>query len=121
MSETKVCSNCGSKNPASNNFCEQCGSKLTVPDPQDKIKKPPRLLNPPLLRLKINLLTHLLLQQLKAQFLFHGWKSHTRSLYLSLFLPVSTTWGRSLITMTKACIRFILGNCSTTGITNTTP
>lgn len=28
MAETKVCANCNTKNPASNNFCEQCGSKL---------------------------------------------------------------------------------------------
>jgi len=31
MPETKVCAKCGAKNPASNNFCEQCGSKLGMP------------------------------------------------------------------------------------------
>jgi hypothetical protein len=29
MAETKVCANCNTKNPAANNFCEQCGAKLT--------------------------------------------------------------------------------------------
>ncbi|HVZ80962.1 MAG TPA: flippase activity-associated protein Agl23 [bacterium] len=29
MPETKTCANCGAKNPSSNNFCEQCGAKLT--------------------------------------------------------------------------------------------
>ncbi len=29
MPETKICSKCGAKNPASNNFCEQCGTKIS--------------------------------------------------------------------------------------------
>jgi uncharacterized protein (TIGR03663 family) len=40
MPEVKVCSNCGSKNPVSNNFCEQCGSKLPAPGQPEKPSKP---------------------------------------------------------------------------------
>ena len=40
MSETKVCGKCGAKNPGSNNFCEQCGSKLTVAAAPEKPSKP---------------------------------------------------------------------------------
>jgi len=40
MAETKVCVNCNTKNPASNNFCEQCGSKLNSPPQTEKITKP---------------------------------------------------------------------------------
>ena len=43
MSEIKVCSKCGSKNPQSNNFCEQCGSKLfssSQNNPVEKVNKP---------------------------------------------------------------------------------
>ncbi len=31
MSESKICSKCGFKNTSSNNFCEQCGVKLSSP------------------------------------------------------------------------------------------
>jgi uncharacterized protein (TIGR03663 family) len=30
MPENKTCANCGTKNPAANNFCEQCGAKLSA-------------------------------------------------------------------------------------------
>ena len=40
MSEIKVCGKCGSKNPASNNFCEQCGSKLPSAIQSEKSSKP---------------------------------------------------------------------------------
>jgi len=39
MAETKTCANCNAKNPASNNFCEQCGSKLTSATPNEKTNK----------------------------------------------------------------------------------
>ena len=39
MAETKVCENCNTKNPISNNFCEQCGSKLNTAVPVEKSSK----------------------------------------------------------------------------------
>lgn len=39
MSEIKVCGKCASKNPVSNNFCEQCGSKLPAAGQSDKNTK----------------------------------------------------------------------------------
>jgi uncharacterized protein (TIGR03663 family) len=44
MSDTKTCNKCGSKNPSNNNFCEQCGTKLTaggtIPSIPEKNQKP---------------------------------------------------------------------------------
>ena len=40
MGETKMCGKCGSKNPVSNGFCEQCGSKLQASGPAEKPSKP---------------------------------------------------------------------------------
>lgn len=39
MSETKVCNDCGAKNPASNNFCEHCGAKLIISAQTEKTSK----------------------------------------------------------------------------------
>ncbi len=36
MPEIKLCGKCGFKNPATNNFCEQCGSKLPAASHPDK-------------------------------------------------------------------------------------
>jgi len=40
MPETKLCGKCGFKNPATNNFCEQCGSKLQAAGQPEK--NPPK-------------------------------------------------------------------------------
>ena len=40
MAETKICPNCSAKNPAANNFCEQCGSKLSGAPQAEKASKP---------------------------------------------------------------------------------
>ncbi len=40
MSEIKLCAKCGTKNPISNNFCEQCGSKLPSESQSEKSAKP---------------------------------------------------------------------------------
>lgn len=39
MPETKLCGKCGAKNPFSNNFCEQCGSKLQPTAQTEKVVK----------------------------------------------------------------------------------
>lgn len=39
MPETKLCGKCGAKNPFSNNFCEQCGTKLQTTIPSEKVVK----------------------------------------------------------------------------------
>jgi len=39
MAESKTCAKCGAKNPLSNNFCEQCGAKMT-PAPEKGAKAP---------------------------------------------------------------------------------
>lgn len=43
MPDVKICGKCNAKNPASNSFCEQCGSKLNVsapvPPSPDRIEK----------------------------------------------------------------------------------
>jgi len=36
MPETKTCPKCGTKNPAANGFCEQCGAKLVAPQVPEK-------------------------------------------------------------------------------------
>lgn len=43
MSDIKTCGKCGFKNPASNNFCEQCGSKLLAAGQQEKASNKPTL------------------------------------------------------------------------------
>jgi uncharacterized protein (TIGR03663 family) len=41
MPESKICPKCNAKNPVSNNFCEQCGAKLTASSPEKPISKAP--------------------------------------------------------------------------------